>query len=179
LEQAIFQAALHELSCSGYASLTMEGIAATAGTGKSALYRRWASKEELVVDALDHCLPPFQAPEGATLREDLLFLLGRMAQTMNGSAGCAVRAVMSHVERDDELARTVHERVLEPRKRAFLHALERAVDRGDARPGCATPLVAEVGPALLVHRVLSLGTPIPGDLAAQIVDEVLLPLTRS
>lgn len=57
LEQAIFEAALDQLTSGGFARLTMEGVASAARTGKAALYRRWASKVDLVVDALDSTLP--------------------------------------------------------------------------------------------------------------------------
>ncbi|WP_345709839.1 TetR family transcriptional regulator [Kitasatospora paranensis] len=36
----------------------MEGVAGAAQTGKAALYRRWASKADLVISALGATLPP-------------------------------------------------------------------------------------------------------------------------
>ena len=52
LERALYEATLAELAEVGYGGLTMEGIAARAHTGKAALYRRWATKCELVHAAL-------------------------------------------------------------------------------------------------------------------------------
>ncbi|MFD0530101.1 TetR/AcrR family transcriptional regulator [Kitasatospora arboriphila] len=58
LEAAIFEATLELLVSGGFARLTMEGVAGAAQTGKAALYRRWASKADLVVHALGATLPP-------------------------------------------------------------------------------------------------------------------------
>ena len=46
--QAITDAVLHELAEQGYGRLSMEAVAKRAGVGKSALYRRWASKDEMI-----------------------------------------------------------------------------------------------------------------------------------
>ena len=62
LERALYEATLAELSQVGYGRLTMEGIAARAHTGKAALYRRWASKHDLVHAALVFALPPVPEP---------------------------------------------------------------------------------------------------------------------
>src|SRR6201999_1637372 len=58
LERALYEAPLAELAQVGYGRLTTEGIAARAHTGKAALYRRWASKHDLVHAALVFTLPP-------------------------------------------------------------------------------------------------------------------------
>src|SRR3712207_8338926 len=36
----------------GYSALTMDAVAAEAGVGKATIYRRWRTKEELVVDTV-------------------------------------------------------------------------------------------------------------------------------
>ena len=49
--QAILDATLELLSEVGFSALTIEGVAARAGVGKATIYRRWASKLPLVVEA--------------------------------------------------------------------------------------------------------------------------------
>src|SRR4029450_12705752 len=124
LERAIFDAVLDQLQTVGYVGLTMEGVATRAHTGKAALYRRWPRKEDLVVDALEHALPsPTDLPDHGNVRDDLLDLLRRMTAMLNSPAGCALQCLMSETERDEALARLLHERVKEPRKRMFLDLL--------------------------------------------------------
>src|SRR3712207_3825436 len=44
LEKAIHEAALAQLAEHGLGSLTIEGVASAARTGKASVYRRWPSK---------------------------------------------------------------------------------------------------------------------------------------
>jgi AcrR family transcriptional regulator len=179
LERAIFDAVLDQLRAVGYVGLTMEGVAARARTGKAALYRRWPRKEDLVVDALEHVLPsPSDLPDHGEVRDDLLDLLGRMTAMLNSPAGCALQCLMSETERDESFARLLHERVKEPRKRMFLDLLVRGAARGQVRPAAVSPLVAEVGPALVMQRFLAEGAPVPDDYVGSVVDDVVMPLLR-
>ncbi len=72
LETAIYEAVLQQLSTVGFGAMTIEGIAATARTGKAAIYRRWPSKEELVADTLDNVLPSLDLPpDTGNVRSDI------------------------------------------------------------------------------------------------------------
>lgn len=181
LENAIFQAVLDQLATVGYDGLTMEGVAAGAQTGKASLYRRWPSKEDLVVAAMDHAMPSLDdPPDTGTVRGDLLDLLGRMACMINSRTGCAMQGLLlSGPQRDCDSMRAVRTRVIQPRQRMILAALQRGIDRGEVRPAALSRLVAEVGPALLVARVLLEGSPIQAATVEAIVDDILLPLVRA
>ncbi|MYR07350.1 TetR family transcriptional regulator [Gordonia sp. SID5947] len=52
LERAILDAVREQVDRHGYTSITYEGIAAAAGTGKAVLYRRWATKAQMVLAAM-------------------------------------------------------------------------------------------------------------------------------
>jgi AcrR family transcriptional regulator len=179
LERAIFDAVLDQLQMVGYVGLTMEGVAAGAHTGKAALYRRWPCKEDLVVDALNHALPsPTDLPDHGDVRDDLLDLLRRMTAMLNSPTGCALQCLMAEIDRDHPFARLLHQRVKEPRKQMFLALLRRGADRGQVRPEAASPLVAEVGPALVMQRFLAEGPPVPDAYVVSVVDDVVVPLLR-
>jgi AcrR family transcriptional regulator len=179
LERAIYDAVFDQLQTVGYVGLTMEGVAAGAHTGKAALYRRWPRKEDLVVDALEHALPsPTDLPDHGAVRDDLLDLLRRLAAMLNSPTGCALQCLMAEIDRDHPFARLLHQRVKEPRKQMFLNLLRRAADRGQVRPEAASPLVAEVGPALVMQRFLAEGPPVPDDFVVSVVDDVVMPLLR-
>jgi AcrR family transcriptional regulator len=179
LERAIFDAVLDQLQMVGYVGLTMEGVAAGAHTGKAALYRRWPCKEDLVVDALNHALPsPTDLPDHGDVRDDLLDLLRRMTAMLNSPTGCALQCLMAEIDRDHPFARLLHQRVKEPRKQMFLALLRRGADRGQVRPEAASPLVAEVGPALVMQRFLADGPPVSDAYVVSVVDDVVVPLLR-
>ncbi|MFE7193266.1 TetR/AcrR family transcriptional regulator [Kitasatospora sp. NPDC057541] len=181
LEAAIFEAALDQLTSGGFARLTMEGVAGAARTGKAALYRRWASKVELVIDALDSTLPrPTDTPALGSARAELHYLVESFVSVASSRAGGAVSALMAELDHDQaELFKDfIAQRMLEPTKAVILAILRRGAERGDVRPGAATPLIADVVPAMLLYRVKVCGCRIGPEFVDQLVDEVLVPLIR-
>ena len=63
--EAIIAAFFAELGEKGYAGLTMDRVAERAGVGKAALYRRWPSKQEMLIDLVG---PPVTRPRGSPYR---------------------------------------------------------------------------------------------------------------
>ena len=177
LEQALYQAALEELTAAGYAGLTMEGVARRAQTGKAALYRRWASKADLVLDALRHALPdPREISLSGSVRDNLVAALTVMADTLAGRVSGPGLDVLAELLHEPELRRAFHARVIEPRLQLLHGILAEAAERGEIDPAAVTPLAARTGPALVIQAFLFTGAPpLPGELA-QIVDTVLIPL---
>ncbi|MFC5665602.1 TetR/AcrR family transcriptional regulator [Kitasatospora misakiensis] len=182
LEAAIFEATLDQLTSGGFARLTMEGVAGAARTGKAALYRRWTSKVELVIDALDSTLPrPTDTPDFGSAREELHYLVESFASVTRSRAGGALSAVMAELDHEQaELFKDfIAQRMIEPTKGVILDILRRGAERGDVRPDAATPLVADVVPAMLLYRVKVGGGQVGPDFVDQLVDEVLIPLIRT
>ncbi|WP_317619902.1 TetR/AcrR family transcriptional regulator [Streptomyces sp. CBMA156] len=183
LENAIFEAALDQLTSGGYARLTMEGVASAARTGKAALYRRWASKDELVIDALDATLPrPYDTPDLGSARDELQRLVEGFTEAMTSRVGSALNALMGEIdhERAEVFKCFITDRVLEPTAGTILEILRRGAERGDVRPGAVTPLVADVIPAVLLYQVKIRGLETMGpDFAGRLVDEVLEPMIRA
>ena len=70
--QAILDATLSALAEVGYAALTLDGVAVRAGVHRSSVYRRWATKDELIVDAvLASAARDVPTPDTGSLRGDL------------------------------------------------------------------------------------------------------------
>jgi AcrR family transcriptional regulator len=179
LETAILDATLDLVATSGIGSLTMEGVAAAAHTGKASVYRRWPSKEDLLVDAMTHALPPLtDPPDTGSVRDDVLALLRLMLEAVNSSSGCALQAFMFDNSVDKALISVVKKRVIEPRQQMLIDALAKGRDRGQVRADAVNARTAEVGPALIVHQYLMQGPPVPDAYVVQLVDNVLMPLLR-
>jgi AcrR family transcriptional regulator len=179
LETAILDATLDLLAKAGIGALTMEGVAAAAHTGKASVYRRWPSKEDLLVDAMRHALPQLEdEPDTGAVREDLLVLLRSMVDAVNSRSGCAIQAFLFDSSVDKNLIHLIKTQVSEPRRRLLLDALARGRDRGEVRPDAVDIRTAEVGPALILHEYLMQGPPIRDEFVVNLVDQVLLSLLR-
>src|SRR6202011_4355487 len=104
LEDALYDATLAELAAVGYGGLTMEGIAARARTGKAAVYRRWASKHDLVQGALHHAVPPLPEPRpGRSARDTLLAFFTPHRDVLAGKPAFPGLDIMSQLLHEPEL----------------------------------------------------------------------------
>ncbi|MFK4071007.1 TetR/AcrR family transcriptional regulator [Streptomyces sp. NPDC029674] len=181
LERAILDAALEQLSTVGWSGLTMEGVAAGAQTGKAAVYRRWPSKEDLVVDALRAGLPRLDSvPDLGGVREDLLQLCKQMRVSMFSRPGNALRAVLH--ECDTATAERFHdvifEGVVEPSVKLIKEVVRRGIERGEVRSGGLDAYVCDVIPAMLMYRSKVCGSEWRDDEFEALIDQVMVPLLR-
>ncbi|GAA2281232.1 TetR/AcrR family transcriptional regulator [Streptomyces atrovirens] len=180
LEKAILDATIEQLRTVGYVGLTMEGVAAEAGTGKAALYRRWANRDELVTAALAAVLPDPTAIElSGDVRDDLLGLLRCVRDAIALTHGTVFQIVRSEAAEaaGGMMHAVVGERIMDPSQELILEVLRKGVREGTLRPGAASPVVATVGSAMLVHHVVHEGPTVPDDYLFSIVDDILVPLT--
>jgi AcrR family transcriptional regulator len=181
LEAQIREAVFAELAEAGYRGLSMQGVARRAGTGKAPLYRRWPNKQQMLIDVLAHQPPGSGEPPADTgqLRGDLLQILTQMASAMAGPVGRSLYALIVEMvlqrEGNPRVAEAIIETLLEPRLDAITAALRRAAKRGEIRPGAVTGLLAQTGPALVIHQQMHYGTPPSEAEVTEIVDRVLLP----
>lgn len=176
LLDAIYAAVMEELATVGYQALSIERVAERARTGKASIYRRWPTRLDLVLEALDHLMPSFdEPPDTGRVRDDLLLVMRRIAATMGSRAGAAAKACFEGT--DSELATAVRERLLPQRKAVMTRILQRAADRGEIRPEAVNQRIAEVGPMLLHGELVQRGR-ITDKSVVAIVDDVLMPLLR-
>lgn len=177
LEQAIYDATLAELAITGYVGLTMDGVAERARTGKAALYRRWASKRDLVLDALLRVLPDPQdhSPRGS-VRDDLLATLMSITDILAGRTAFPGLTALTEMLGDPEFRTAFRARVVEPRLSLIQQILREGNARGEIRLPSDTALVTRVGPALVIQGVLLTGEAPPPSEIVRIVDTILMPL---
>ncbi len=181
LEDAIHAAVFDELTAVGYAGFTIESVAARAQTGKASIYRRWQTKQDLVLDAFcarfggsDEIVEGMLGDEATT--RDLLLQLGLRISELSGQAAEAVRAVAWEVTRDAGLAAAVEEQVHCPKRAALVELLRRGVARGEVRADAACELYADVLPALLTYRVILMNQPVTEQDVVEMVDCLVMPL---
>ncbi|MFI5783576.1 TetR/AcrR family transcriptional regulator [Nocardia sp. NPDC051570] len=177
LERAILQAALDELADVGYPGLTMERVAIRARTSKTVLYRRWAGRAELVVDACKiGSISDVDIPDTGALRTDVIALLRQMSAKMATPFGSILRGLLAEMTRDPELGRLIRERVHKVGSGPIHTILERAAERGEVDRPILNSRRAAVAPDLLRNHFLLFGAPVDDEVVIDIVDEVYLPL---
>ncbi len=166
-----------ELAANGYAGLTLESVAKRAQTGKAALYRRWPSKPDLVLDTLLRSLPtPCEAGPIGSLRDTLIAGLATMTDTLAGHSAWPGFDILGEFLRHPELQKALTDRVIEPRLHRIQEILDDAAERGEIDPQADTSLIARTGPALVLHKYLLTGQAPTRTELIQIVDTILMPL---
>jgi AcrR family transcriptional regulator len=131
--EAISEAVLDELAETGYGKLSMEAVARRAGVGKSALYRRWPSKQEMVMKVLGELsVERAVAPDTGTLRGDLLGVLRALHEWLTHPRFSRILPdLAAEGVRNPEVAEAVRTAIGEPRRAASATMLHRAIDRGE------------------------------------------------
>ena len=178
LDAAIVDATLRLLADGGYAALTMESVAALAGVGKATLYRRWAGKEQLVVDAVATLSETPEVVEGASVRDELVARLEAVRRKSDSSlAGQIFPRLISAAADHPELMRSYRRQVLAPRRAAFAATLQRGIGQGLVRADVDLDHAIDLLIGPMAYRNLIRNDPPPGpELAARIVDDVLVAL---
>ncbi|RIJ69718.1 TetR/AcrR family transcriptional regulator [Nakamurella silvestris] len=175
----ILQAALDVLAEEGYEGMTIDMVAARAKAGKATLYRRWASKGELIIDAVA-CMKKSdldfsQLPDTGTLRGDLVGMI-RPHSIEDGERKLKVMAGLSSMlARTPELAEAANAAIVEPRAAANRFLIHRAIDRGEVAPDVDIETISLISPSMTAYRVLVLHKPVDREYLISLIDGVLLP----
>jgi AcrR family transcriptional regulator len=153
--KAITEAVLAEWAEHGYARLSMEGVAKRAGVGKSALYRRWPSKQEMAVAVISEFSVALAAiPDTGSLRGDLREALDWVVTWLGDPHfSRIVPDLVAETARNPELADTVKSMIGTPRRERSAEMLRRAVDRGELRADLDLELVLDLLAAPIYWRL--------------------------
>ena len=156
---AILDATLALLAEEGVGGLTVDAVAARAGVGKATVYRHWASRAELIVDAVSTLLTDDEAIDHGSLREDLRAAYDRIRRVCGTGVVARILPTLAEASSRDPELEGVHRDFVAQRRRHLVAALERATARGELRPGLDLSLVADLvaGPMFykrLVHHEL-------------------------
>ncbi|WP_203664620.1 TetR/AcrR family transcriptional regulator [Actinocatenispora rupis] len=159
---AIETAAFDELAAAGWRRLAMDAVARRAGVGKAALYRRWTSKEAMLLDLVARlvrrALP--DVPDTGTLPGDVRgFLDLTVAQTSDPRVVRIAADLLGESVRNPALAESLRVAVLAPRREAGEAILRRAVDRGELPAALDRDLGTDLLFAPLLPRLLNPGAP--------------------
>ena len=170
---AVISATLDLLAERGITATTIEAVAERSGVAKTTIYRQWDGQPALVLDAIGTTLHTPTDPDTGTLRDDLLELLGGLADALNSSPAAGLMpALIDAAERDPAFA-ALHDREAAQRHQVVLTAIVRGIDRGELAPGADPAEVLDMVAGPVFYRRLVSSGVVDRAFAQRIVDRVV------
>jgi AcrR family transcriptional regulator len=133
IDAAIARSAVELLRERGFAGMSMEAIAAEAGVGKPALYRRYRSKADLVAAVVAEHLAPLDPPDLGDTRAELWEAMSTGFPEDGPGYVALIGSFMAEHARHPELIEAFRENVLGPRRESVQAVIERGQERGEIR----------------------------------------------
>jgi AcrR family transcriptional regulator len=162
----------------GFDRTTVDDVAARAGVGKATVYRRWPSKEDLAVAAME-TLYTSEIPEADTgsIRGDLVASYRAVLAFVNTPQGAAfMRRSIAESVRDERIA-ALYRESSERREEQSRETFRRAIARGEVRPDADIDVAVQWVAGLLANRAITF-RPMPTvDEAEALVDQTLRGIT--
>jgi AcrR family transcriptional regulator len=174
-DRAILEATRELIAELGVYGFRTDDVAARAGVGKGAIYRRYRSKDELVTAAVAALVDAeIAVPDTGSTRADLLILMREAVALYRGSAaGRLMPNLIGSMAEKPDLAHAVRDGFLASRRGALSEVLRRGIERGDLRPDLDLELALDVLGGPLFYRLLVTGGPLDEQLAEGVADLIL------
>jgi AcrR family transcriptional regulator len=145
IDHAIASATRALLSERGYGKLTMDAVASRAGIGKAAIYRRFATKQEMIFAATVHDMEEQPPPDSGSLHGDLELICEVIAEQLSTAPPAVLHGLLADIHADSSLGARFAGTFIERERFVIDTVLGRAVERGELAA------VPDVG---IVHALL-------------------------
>lgn len=129
-EDAILNATMELLAEYGYSVLTLDKVAARARASKTTIYRRWPSKEHLVIAAFDRSPPLVPKGRGPVLEELLDLLLQFIGVLHSTPLAGVLPTLVGERAHNHQLAEAL-DPLIERRRDPLKTALRRGIEQGE------------------------------------------------
>jgi AcrR family transcriptional regulator len=173
IDAAVLDSTQALLDEAGYAGLALEEVARRAGTTKPAIYRRWPTRQHLVLAALARDLDETHAPDTGCTLCDLNEGINVFVAAFRRIRPQVLGPLLAECAPRPDLRQALLATLFEPPRRAVAHMLDTAVARGDLRDDIDTGLVVDMLGSLVHYRALFDHAPI-GDTEVEHAVESLL-----
>ena len=174
MDQTILRATVELLSEVGYVRLTVAEVARRAGVSKPAIYRRWAQKSQLVVEAMVTQMRAGKDNDSGSAADDLLALTEQLISVLTRTPlGRVLPGLVAEMAADPVLAASYRELIIKPNQRHWRAAVERGIARGEFSEHTDVDFVLNSLAGPLYFCLLITGEPIETGYARAAVDLVL------
>ena len=153
--QAILKATLELLAEVGFEAMSIEAIATRAGVGKTTIYRRYSSKNELVADAIESIREEVLIPDTGALSSDMDALIENAEKiTLTPLGRQAVAMIISSASSNPGFAQIYWEKYLQPRRQAFDIVIKRAKERNEVPTDLDSGLVFDTMSGIMLYALI-------------------------
>lgn len=152
LDALVMDSVLDVIEDEGLRGCSIDEVAARAGVSKASIYRRWDSKEDLVIDAVACLADSVVIPFEREIRADLISIVTLMGSFINEMpAGSVFPWLVGEVAAGTEIGRRYAEAVIAPRRRVVVDLIEEAIGRGELRSDLDVEMAVDmlIGPILV------------------------------
>jgi AcrR family transcriptional regulator len=156
LDRVVVQAAAKILADRGFDAMTIEDVAARSGVAKTTIYRRWATKGALALDAfIIEFLSLQPTVDTGALESDLLEALTFWTRAVvDTPMGRTLVRLVAEAQLDEQLAHAWTDRVMAPLRDQHRSMVERAITRGEIPGGSDVEAVMDMTYGAVYHRLL-------------------------
>ncbi len=155
-DEAILAATFRQLVDVGYGNLSVESVAAAAGVAKTTIYRRYRTKRDLAIAALQVEIPFPDFPPSVDIRAGLRSVIALIAHAMVDSGAIRILgSLLVESNREPDLFAAFRQRLIEPRRVLVMELLRRGIERGEVRRDADPLIVTEMmAGAIFAHHAI-------------------------
>lgn len=152
---AIHRATLELLAEMGYDRMSIEAIATRAGVGKTTIYRRYNSKEELVADAIESRREEVEIPDTKNFWSDIDIIIASATQmTLDPLGRQIVALIISTASNNPQFAQVYWTKYLQPRRQAFASVISHAKSRKEIATNIDADLVFDLISGIMLYGLI-------------------------
>lgn len=170
--EAIRDAVFAELAEVGYGRMSIERVARRAGVGKTAVYRRWGSKLEMVIDMVSAVAVDITAlPDTGSLRSDIETVLTLAAHALRHPlAAHIVPDLLAEAARTPAIATILHTALRDNQHGIGTVLVDRATRRGELPAGTDPDFLVDLMIGPLYWRLAVARAPLSADYVTRLAD---------
>lgn len=158
LDAAILDAGLALFVEGGIAAASFEAIAERTGAGRSSIYRRWRTREDLLLAAIHRIRTQretgYEDWASRPIREVLDMFLELTVAAANDPLSVGLLRQMLALEPGNPIKRAYWSTVIEPRREVFAEMIMSARAKGEIAPGLEPELLQDVLAGAIAYRLL-------------------------
>ncbi len=168
----VLKATGEELNAVGYAALRVEDVAERAGVNKTSIYRRWPTKDQLVIDALRHVYEEQQfIPDTGDLREDMLQYIRHMIKQVKNPIPRGAMVTLHNCS--DPAIMPIARELLARARDVRVQIVQHGIERGELPATVDPEIISDLFSAPILRRLLTFGESVKPQYIEYVIDTVI------